>query len=178
MIFQLNQDLRKTKVDLFEIHNFLSAQVMGYEDGSCVLFKRSVDILDEGSVAKFVDWIGNNAREMNPQKVDEQLHSSPHLLQKDERVELAFQSGRDMIVYTSKRILVIDRQGITGTKISYLSLPLKSCKCFDVESAGSFDRDDECHVYSEIPDLTCVAQDLRKCDIFELQAFLGKKILS
>ena len=52
----------------------------------------------------------------------------PGLLLSDEVVHLAFKAVRDKFFFTSHRILVQDKQGITGKRAEYKSLPYASIK--------------------------------------------------
>ena len=54
-----------------------------------------------------------SASEANLDKVEKQIAS---IVVEDESVERAYQLVRDMIVLTNKRIIVIDKQGMTGRK--------------------------------------------------------------
>lgn len=61
----------------------------------------------------------------------------------DENIDLAFQLVRDLIVFTDYRLIVVDKQGLTGKKIDYKTFPYKSISRFSVETAGHFDLDAE-----------------------------------
>lgn len=60
-----------------------------------------------------------------------------------ERVEAAFRVLRDMLVFTNRRLVTIDRQGVTGRKIEYRTIPYSSITMFAKESAGLMDLDAE-----------------------------------
>jgi len=51
-------------------------------------------------------------------------------LQPDESVDAAFKSGRDSFLITTKRIIVIDKKGMTGKSVEYKSYPLMYNKAF------------------------------------------------
>ena len=55
----------------------------------------------------------------------------------------SFQSIRDGVVFTNKRIIAINIQGITGKKKDFTSLPYSKIQSFSVETAGHFDLDSE-----------------------------------
>lgn len=55
----------------------------------------------------------------------------------------AFKTVRDQVVFTTKRIFVVNVQGITGKKISYFSYPYSKVQYFGVETAGVLDIDSE-----------------------------------
>lgn len=76
--------------------------------------------------------------EVDEQKVEEQLKK---ILAPDENVELAYQLVRDLTVLTDRRVILIDKQGVTGRRTEYMSIPYKSIVKFSVETAGHFDID-------------------------------------
>lgn len=55
----------------------------------------------------------------------------------------SYQSIRDGVVFTDKRIITINVQGITGKKKDFTSLPYNKIQAFSVETAGMFDLDSE-----------------------------------
>lgn len=69
------------------------------------------------------------------------------LLVDDEELISAYKSLRDVVVFTTKRIIAINVQGITGKKIDYTSLPYSKIQVFSVETAGTFDLDSELEMY-------------------------------
>ena len=79
-----------------------------------------------------------SASEANLDKVEKQIES---IVAEDEIIEQAYQLVRDMIVLTNKRFLFIDKQGVTGRKTEYLSIPYRSIIRYSIESAGTFDLD-------------------------------------
>ena len=54
-----------------------------------------------------------------------------------------FQTVRDQVLFTSKRVFVVNVQGITGKKISYYSYPYSKVQYFGIETAGVLDIDSE-----------------------------------
>lgn len=58
-----------------------------------------------------------------------------------------FQSIRDGVVFTTKRIIAINVQGITGKKKDFTSLPYSKIQAFSIESAGTFDLDSEVELW-------------------------------
>ena len=69
------------------------------------------------------------------------------LLVNDEQVVKAFRIIRDLFIFTDKRLILIDKQGLTGKKAEYHSIPYKSISHFSVETAGTFDMDAEMKIY-------------------------------
>ena len=64
-----------------------------------------------------------------------------------EAIIASFQSVRDGIVFTDKRIISVNVQGVTGKKKDITSLPYKKIQVFSVESSGVFDLDCELVMY-------------------------------
>lgn len=59
----------------------------------------------------------------------------------------SFQSIRDGIVFTNKRIFAINVQGLTGKKKDFTSLPYSKIQTFSVETAGVLDLDSELELW-------------------------------
>ncbi|NRD75399.1 PH domain-containing protein [Shewanella sp. VB17] len=87
-----------------------------------------------------LDSLMGNASEVNLDELTEEL--SP-ILGDNEQLHLAYKVIRDMFVFTNKRLILIDKQGVTGKKVSYHSIPYKAITHFEVETAGRFDMDSE-----------------------------------
>ncbi|WP_371196147.1 PH domain-containing protein [Glaciecola sp. SC05] len=90
------------------------------------------------------DAILGNASEVDVNEVAEEL--SP-VLADNENVIQAYKMVRDLYVFTNKRLIFIDKQGLTGKKIDYLSVPYKSITTFNVQTAGRFDTDCELSIW-------------------------------
>ena len=76
-------------------------------------------------------------------KASEVRKEVPDLLVPGEEIVSAFQTVRDQVVFTNKRVFVINVQGITGKKTSYFSYPYAKVQYFGIETAGVFDIDSE-----------------------------------
>lgn len=64
-----------------------------------------------------------------------------------EQVIGAYQSVRDGVVFTNKRIIAINVQGLTGKKKDFTSIPYSKISTFSLETAGMFDLDSELEIY-------------------------------
>ncbi|WP_413452951.1 PH domain-containing protein [Georgenia phoenicis] len=64
-----------------------------------------------------------------------------------ESIYLAFKGIRDSVTFTSKRIVALNVQGMTGKKRDYTSLPYSRIQAFSVETAGTFDLDSEMELW-------------------------------
>lgn len=85
-----------------------------------------------------------NASDVDAKSVQRDLDA---ILVDGEQVVRAFRIVRDMFIFTDRRLILIDKQGITGKKAEYHSIPYKSISHFSVETAGTFDMDAELKIY-------------------------------
>lgn len=74
---------------------------------------------------------------------DEATKELAALLVPGESVEHAFKLIRDQIIFTNKRVITVDKQGMTGSKQNIRSIPYKSIKMVSKEGAGMMDLDAE-----------------------------------
>ncbi|MEM0911420.1 MAG: PH domain-containing protein [Pseudomonadota bacterium] len=91
-----------------------------------------------------LDGLMGNASEMDIGEITSELQE---VLSETESVASAYKLIRDLLVITNKRIIFIDKQGMTGKKVSYQSIPYKSITQYIVETAGTFDTDSELKVW-------------------------------
>ena len=85
-----------------------------------------------------------NAAEADVTDVEQQLEQ---ILADDERVERAFRLVRDLLIFTNRRFILVDRQGMTGRKTTYHSIPYRGITNFSVETAGHFDLESELKIW-------------------------------
>jgi hypothetical protein len=78
---------------------------------------------------------------------DDYASKVSHILVDGETIIDSYKSMRDGVVFTNKRIIAVDVQGITGSKKEYASLPYKNIVAFSIETAGTFDLDAELEVW-------------------------------
>lgn len=70
----------------------------------------------------------------------------PLLIQGESVVEV-FKGIRDYVMFTTKRIIAVNVQGVTGKKKDFTSLPYSKIQVFSVETNGHFDLDSELELY-------------------------------
>lgn len=58
------------------------------------------------------------------------------LLIEGEKIATAFRTVRDQLVFTNKRIISIDVQGITGKRKSYSTMPYSKIQFFTIQTPG------------------------------------------
>ena len=81
-----------------------------------------------------------NLKEMSVKQVRPEVNS---LLVSDEEIIQCFKTIRDQVIFTNKRVLVVNVQGVTGKKVAYFSYPYSKVQYFGVETAGLLDIDSE-----------------------------------
>ena len=78
---------------------------------------------------------------------DKYAETASALLMEGEQVIDAYRSMRDGVVFTDRRIIAINVQGITGSKKDFTSLPYKNIVAYSIETSGTFDLDSEQEIY-------------------------------
>jgi hypothetical protein len=74
-----------------------------------------------------------NLKEINVNAVSGELAG---LLIEGESIVMAFQTIRDQLVFTNKRIISIDIQGITGKRKSFSTMPYSKIQYFSIQTPG------------------------------------------
>jgi hypothetical protein len=98
------------------------------------------------------------------------------LLGTGEEMQHAYKLTRDVIIFTNRRLILIDKQGMTGKKIEYLSVPYKSIKLFAVETSGTFDLDAELRIWTSGTEGSIQKQFSKSANIYEVQALLAEYV--
>lgn len=86
----------------------------------------------------WIDTLLGHAGEAPASKVAQEL--AP-LLAPGEPVERAFTFVRDMVVFTDRRLMLVNKQGATAKKVEYRSIPYRSIVMYALETAGHFELD-------------------------------------
>ncbi|MGI8313701.1 PH domain-containing protein [Halobacillus mangrovi] len=92
----------------------------------------------------FLDGLMGNASKVDIEKLEKQLEE---VLIEGEKIQSGYKVLRDSFIFTDKRLILVDKQGMTGKKVEYHSIPYKSVTHFSVETAGSFDLDSELKIW-------------------------------
>jgi len=83
-----------------------------------------------------VNFNQNTAWNLKPISVDSVREEVTGLLINGEQIEMAFQTVRDQLVFTNKRIISIDVQGLTGKRKSYSTMPYSKIQYFSIQTPG------------------------------------------
>ena len=78
----------------------------------------------------------NSVFNLKPIAVEAVRNDVMGLLIEGETPVMAFQTVRDQLVFTNKRIISIDVQGLTGKRKSFGSMPYSKIQYFAVQTAG------------------------------------------
>lgn len=100
------------------------------------------------------------------------------LLTEGEEIELGFKLIRDTFIFTNKRLILVDVQGVTGKKIEYKSVLYKSISRFSVETAGTFDLDAELKIWISSEAEPSISKQFNKAvNVYEVQKVLAQHVL-
>ena len=116
-----------------------------------------------------------NAGVANPDELSKEYFN---LLTEGESIEIGFKLIRDTFIFTNKRLILINKQGLTGKKVEYLSIVYKSISRFSVESSGHFDLEAELKIWisgEQTPSITKTFS--RQVNIYDLQKVLAQHVL-
>lgn len=89
------------------------------------------------------DLLGH-ASEVDVERLERDFSS---ILIDGEVIEHAYRILRDLIVFTNKRLVLVDKQGFTGKKREYVSVPYGSVTRFSKETTGRLDFDAEIRIW-------------------------------
>ena len=102
------------------------------------------------------------------------------LLTEDEKIEIGFIIIRDVGFFTNKRLVFVDKQGITGKKTSYLSIPYHSIVKYTIQTSGTFDLNAELFIWckNDVAQFPTVRKRFSKSvNIYDFQKVLSKYTL-
>lgn len=83
-----------------------------------------------------INFNEDTAFNLKPISVDSVKREVNGLLINGESVEMAFQTIRDQVVFTNKRIISIDVQGFTGKRKSFSIMPYSKVQYFSIQTPG------------------------------------------
>ena len=78
---------------------------------------------------------------------EEVINQITPLLISGECLISSYKTIRDFVVFTNKRVIAVNVQGITGSKKDFTSLPYSKVRAYSIETAGTFDLDSELEMY-------------------------------
>lgn len=121
-----------------------------------------------------LDGLMGNASEVNIKDIEKEYSN---VLAENENIEKAYKLIRDMFIFTNKRLILVDKQGVTGKKTEYHSIPYKSITHFSIETAGNFDLDAELKIWISGTAGPIEKQFNKSLNIYEVQSVLASYVL-
>jgi len=121
-----------------------------------------------------LDGVLGNASEVDPGKVQDEFQQ---ILAPGEKVEHAYVLIRDYFVFTDKRLVFVNKQGLTGKKVEYHSIPYRAITHFSIETGGSFDLDAELKIWISGQALPFTQEFNKRLSIYTVQAVLASYVL-
>lgn len=114
-----------------------------------------------------------NLKEMSESEIRPELRG---LLVDGEIIAAQYKTIRDQVIFTDKRIIVANVQGLVGKKVSYFSYPYSKIQFYGVETAGLIDID--CELVAAFNDGTVLQLDFKsRVDIKQISTLISKYIL-
>lgn len=102
-------------------------------------------------------------------------HDVQELLINGEVAEWVFRTVRDVAIFTNKRLIVKDVQGLTGSKVEIYSLPYSSVHMWSTENAGMLDFTSEVELWTRAGNIKI--QLKRDINIRSFERLLAEYIL-
>ena len=90
-----------------------------------------------------IDFKNASFMKLTPVSEDSYDRTIAPLLIPGERVVAVFRTMRDGVVFTDKRIISLNYQGVTGKKVDCTSLPYSKIQTYSIETSGVIDLDGE-----------------------------------
>ena len=94
-----------------------------------------------------IDFQNKAIIKLSKTNTDSVMSDISPLLVSGESVIGVYKSMRDYVVFTDKRIIPVNVQGVTGKKKDFTTLPYSKVQVFSVETAGLLDMDSELELY-------------------------------
>lgn len=111
-----------------------------------------------------------NASEVDAKQLQAEF---AQVLLPDEDIQRAYQLIRDQFIFTTWRLILVDRQGMTGSKVEYRFVPYKAITHFAVETAGAFDLDAELKIWIAGSSIPIQKTFNRKVNVYDVQRVLA-----
>lgn len=99
------------------------------------------------------------------------------LLVDGEIIEVGFVVFRDTFLFSNKRLILIDVQGISGRQIEYLSIPYNKITKFSIQTGGSFDLEGELKLWIGSDSIPLEKRFNKETNIYEVQKVLASHVM-
>ena len=109
---------------------------------------------------------------------EELIKKYGQLLTDSEEIELGFKLIRDTFIFTNKRLIFVEVQGITGSKTEYKSINYKAITRFSIETAGTFDLEAELKIWISSEVQPSIRKQFNKSvNVYDVQKVLAHHVL-
>ena len=98
------------------------------------------------------------------------------LFAEDEQVYAGFKVIRDTWIFTDRRLILVDVQGMTGRKKEYLSIPYNKITMYSVETTGAFDLDAELKLWIGSNPQPIEKKFNKSVDVYAVQGLLTQLV--
>lgn len=124
-----------------------------------------------------IDFKNSSVFKLKPIEAEKAREDFHKFLIDGEYISSAFKTVRDQVIFTNKRVIAANVQGITGSKVDYTSLPYSKINAFSIETSGTFDLDCEIELY--LSELGCVRFEIKgSFDIVQLNRMISEYVLA
>lgn len=130
----------------------------------------SSGIPNDGARVGLLDGLMGHEAELEPRKAHAELGA---LLGDGERLEKALRLGKGNLVFTNRRLILVDRPGLNGAKVEYTSIPYRSITRFSVGARGSLDPEAELRIWIAGEAEPIEREFTGQLDVYPIQALLA-----
>ncbi|OOV87710.1 PH domain-containing protein [Oceanospirillum linum] len=124
-----------------------------------------------------IDFKNSSVFKLKPIDISDAREDFQKFLIDGESILAAFKTVRDQVIFTNKRVIAANVQGITGSKVDYTSLPFSKVNAFSVETSGTFDLDCEIELY--LSEVGCVRFEIKGTfDIVRFNRTISEYVLA
>lgn len=111
----------------------------------------------------------------DPVQIGKSAERYENFLMAGEQVQMEFKGIRDAAVFTDRRLIVIDPQGLRGKKVSVSSFPWKNVTAFSLENSGTLDLDAELKICGSGWGV-CELMFTKGVDVSDISEFINEKV--
>lgn len=94
-----------------------------------------------------IDFQKSAVFKLSPIPIEKMMGPIRQFLVDGEEVLSVFETIRDQLVFTNKRVVATNVEGLTGKRVDYTSIPYSKIQTFSIETSGVLDRDCELEIY-------------------------------
>lgn len=94
-----------------------------------------------------IDFDNSSVFKLKPIDNDKAHEGINLFLIEGEQIFATFKTIRDQVVFTNKRVIAANVQGIMGSKVDFTSIPYSKVQTFSIETSGTFDMDCEIQLF-------------------------------